>query len=159
MASWCNLFSLYIQVYHGHLGQDEELQQWDIQLQSLGKRPRTGWPWVWSLQFPDLLDKPSRIWNCGESGFLLVLLSQEWWGFALQWARNVYHITGNSKQQITTLCCISAAGGVIPLPLAATQHHIWLHWSCVNRPRPWVTSGCTCCCEECAAFTLLAWIC
>ena len=60
----------------------------------------------------DLLDKPSRIWNCGESGFPLRHKSGK--VLAPQGAHNVYHITGNNKQQITTLCCISATGGVIP---------------------------------------------
>ena len=60
----------------------------------------------------DLLDKPFRIWNCDESGFPLCPKSGK--VLALQGARNVYHLTGNSKEQITTLCCISAAGGIIP---------------------------------------------
>ena len=60
----------------------------------------------------DLLDKPNCIWNCDESGFPLCPKSGK--VLAPQGARNVYHITGNNKQQITTLCCISAAGGVIP---------------------------------------------
>ena len=60
----------------------------------------------------DLLDKPSRICNCDESGFPLCPKSGK--VLAPQGARNVYHITGNNKQQITTLCCISAAGGIIP---------------------------------------------
>ena len=33
--------------------QDGELQQRDLQLYSRGRRPRTGWSWVWSLQSPD----------------------------------------------------------------------------------------------------------
>ncbi len=60
----------------------------------------------------DLLDKPSRIWICDESGFPLCPKSGK--VLAPQGAHNVYHITGNNKQQITTLCCISVAGGIIP---------------------------------------------
>ena len=36
MASWCNLFSHYIQVYRGHLGQDEELQHGTFNCSHLG---------------------------------------------------------------------------------------------------------------------------
>ena len=39
-------------VFHS-MQEDGELQQWDLQLQSLGRRLRTGWSWVWSLQSPD----------------------------------------------------------------------------------------------------------
>lgn len=52
------------------------------------------------------------IWNCDESGFLLSPKSGK--VIAAQGVRQVYQVTGSSKQQITTLRCISAAGDVIP---------------------------------------------
>ena len=53
----------------------------------------------------DWLDKP----------ILHLTLPQEWYSSCSTGAHNIYNITGNNKQQITTLCCISVAGRVIPL--------------------------------------------
>ena len=63
------------------------------------------------LQY-DLYDKPHRIWNCDESGFPLCPKTGK--VLTTQGIRNVYHVTGNGKEQVTTLCAVSAAGGVIP---------------------------------------------
>ena len=59
-----------------------------------------------------LVDCPECIWNCDESGFPLCPKSGK--VIAAQGVRQVYQVTGSSKQQITTLCCISAVGDVIP---------------------------------------------
>ena len=60
----------------------------------------------------DLVDSPERIWNCDESGFPLCPKSGK--VIAPQGVRQVYQVTGSNKQQITTLCCINAAGDIIP---------------------------------------------
>ena len=60
----------------------------------------------------DLHDKPYRIWNCDESGFSLCPKSGK--VVAPKGAKDVYSVTGNNKQQVTTLCAIGAAGGIIP---------------------------------------------
>ena len=64
------------------------------------------------LLIHDLLDKPSRIWNCDESGFALCPRSSK--VLAPRGAKNVYYTTSSDKGQITTLVCISATGNAIP---------------------------------------------
>lgn len=59
----------------------------------------------------DLLDKPSRIWNCDESGFAMCPRSNK--VLAPRGTKNVYYATSSDKGQITTLACISAAGDTI----------------------------------------------
>ena len=60
----------------------------------------------------DLKDKACSIWNANGSGFSLcpkfvkVLSPVD--------CRAMYRITSNSKEQITILCAVSAAGNVIP---------------------------------------------
>ena len=63
------------------------------------------------LQY-DLYDKPHHIWNCDESGFPLCPKTRK--VLTTQGIQNVYHFTGNGKEQVTTLCAVSAAGGVVP---------------------------------------------
>lgn len=60
----------------------------------------------------DLLNKADRIWNADESGFPL----QQRGGKVMtsRGAKTVYSISSSSKQQITTLACINAAGQAIP---------------------------------------------
>jgi len=60
----------------------------------------------------DLKDKACSIWNADESGFSLCPKSGK--VVAPVGCRAVYGIASNSKEQITTLCAISAAGNVIP---------------------------------------------
>ena len=64
------------------------------------------------LQVHDLKDKPSRIWNADEAGFPLCPKTGK--VLAVRNARNVYCATGDSKEQITTLCAANAAGNVLP---------------------------------------------
>ena len=59
----------------------------------------------------DLLDKPHCIWNCDESGFSLCPKTGK--VLAARGTPTVYYNT-SGKGQITTLVCISAAGGIIP---------------------------------------------
>ena len=59
-----------------------------------------------------LLDKPERVYNGDEAGFPLQQTSGK--VQAPRGARTVYSLSPNSKQQITTLACISAAGCSIP---------------------------------------------
>ena len=60
----------------------------------------------------DLKDKPHHIWNADESGFPLSPKSGK--VVTCSSSRAVYGVTGNTKEQITTLCAVSAAGVVIP---------------------------------------------
>lgn len=60
----------------------------------------------------DLKDKACQNWNADEAGFPLYPTSGRI--IAIRNARCVYGVTGDSKDQITTLCAISAAGEVIP---------------------------------------------
>ena len=60
----------------------------------------------------DLVDSPERIWTCDESGFPLCPKSGK--VIAPQGVRQVYQVTGSNKQQSTTLCCINAAGDIVP---------------------------------------------
>ena len=64
------------------------------------------------LQKYDVKDKPTRIWNADESGFSLC--SKTGKVITIKNARNVYGVTGDSKEQITTLCAANAAGNVLP---------------------------------------------
>ena len=59
-----------------------------------------------------LLDKADRIYNGDECGFPLLHRSGK--VMALRGARCVYSISSPSKEQITTLACINAAGQAIP---------------------------------------------
>ena len=59
----------------------------------------------------DLIDKPTRIYNCDESGFSLCPKSGK--VLAPTGAKSVYY-TCSSKGQITTLACASASGHTIP---------------------------------------------
>ena len=64
------------------------------------------------LLIHDLYNRPDQIWNADESGFPLCPKSGKI--LAPKGEKHVYHVTGSSKQQITTLVCINAAGGTIP---------------------------------------------
>ena len=59
-----------------------------------------------------LKDQPTIIWNADEAGFSLCPKTGK--VVALQNSRNVYGITGNTKEQITTLCAANAAGDTVP---------------------------------------------
>ena len=65
-----------------------------------------------TLETNGILDDPSRIFNCDETGLPLspkCLKIVDKIG-----SRNPRHITGNTKPQITVLACSCAAGYVIP---------------------------------------------
>ena len=64
------------------------------------------------LLIHDLYDRPDQIWNADKSGFPLCPKSGKI--LAPKGEKHVYHVTGSSKQQITTLVCIKAAGSTIP---------------------------------------------
>lgn len=64
------------------------------------------------LQRHEVKDKPTRIWNADESGFSLCPKTGK--VIAMKNTRNVYAVTGDSKEQITTLCVANAAGDVLP---------------------------------------------
>lgn len=55
---------------------------------------------------------PDQVWNADETGCPLCPKSGRI--VAMKGATDVYTISGNSKEQVTTLCAISAAGSVIP---------------------------------------------
>ena len=57
-------------------------------------------------------DSPSQIWNADESGFPLCPKTGR--VLAVKTDKNVYGITGDSKEQITCLCAANAAGDVLP---------------------------------------------
>ena len=59
-----------------------------------------------------MLNKADRIWNADESGFPLQHKNGK--VLAPRGSRTVYSVTSSSKQQITTLACINAAGSAIP---------------------------------------------
>ena len=63
------------------------------------------------LQIHSVLD-PSSIWNADETGCPLSPHTGK--VLCLTGSRDVYHISGSSKEQITTLCAISASGNIIP---------------------------------------------
>ena len=60
----------------------------------------------------DLLDKPRNIYNCDESGFPLAPRSPK--TVAEKGAQNPSSVTSATKNQLTVLCCVNAAGDVIP---------------------------------------------
>ncbi len=60
----------------------------------------------------NLLDKPSCIYNCDESGFPLSSRSGK--VMAPNGLKSVHRTTSGSKQQTTTLACYNAAGNVVP---------------------------------------------
>ena len=55
---------------------------------------------------------PDQVWNADETGCPLCPKSGR--VLALCGAKDVYQVTGNSKEQVTTLCAISAAGNFVP---------------------------------------------
>ena len=57
-------------------------------------------------------NQPLQIWNADEAGFPLCPKTGK--VLALRNSKNVYSVTGDSKEQITCLCAVSAAGEVIP---------------------------------------------
>ena len=65
-------------------------------------------------QFVELngVSVPARVWNADETGCPLCPKSGK--VLALSGTKDVYQATSNSKEQITTLCAISAAGNTIP---------------------------------------------
>jgi len=77
----------------------EILQQWYVEFEQF-------------LITHDLKDKAARIWNADEAGFPLCPSTGK--VIAMRNARCVYGVTGDSKEQITVLCAVSAAGDVIP---------------------------------------------
>ena len=60
----------------------------------------------------NLKDCPMNTWNADESGFALCPKSGK--VLALKSSRGIYGVTGNTKENITTLCAASASGNVIP---------------------------------------------
>ena len=75
-------------------------------------------PQVWYSDFDqfsmihNVKNQPLQIWNADEAGFPLYPKTGK--VLALRNSRNVYSVTGDSKEQITCLCAVSAAGEVIP---------------------------------------------
>ena len=61
------------------------------------------------LKEHNILDFPSRIYNCDESGFPLSARVGKPVG-----CRSVNKVTSGNKQQITTLACYNAAGDIVP---------------------------------------------
>ena len=82
-------------------------------------------PWIrhcisaWFVKFEQFLlihglkDMPQAIWNADEAGFPLCPNSGKI--LALHNSKDVHNITGNSKDQITCLCAVNAAGEILPL--------------------------------------------
>ena len=66
------------------------------------------------LREHQLTDKAERLWNADESGFPL----QHRCGYVLapRGSKCVYSLNNSSKQQITTLVCVNAAGQAVPPP-------------------------------------------
>lgn len=64
------------------------------------------------LQVHNIKDNPLLIWNADEAGFPLCPKSGK--VLALRNSKNVYAVTGDSKDQITCLCAASACGTVLP---------------------------------------------
>ena len=54
-----------------------------------------------------------KIWNTDETGCTLCLKSGR--VLAMRGAKDVYQVTNNGKEQITTLCAVSVGGTIIPL--------------------------------------------
>ena len=64
------------------------------------------------LKSHGLLNKANRIWNADESGFPLQHRSGK--VMAPRGSKSVYSVSSSSKEQITALACINAAGQSIP---------------------------------------------
>lgn len=69
----------------------------------------------WYVAFKQFLElhgvsDPARLWNADETGWM----PKSGEVLALSGTKDVYQASTNSKEQITTLCTISAAGNVIP---------------------------------------------
>ena len=77
----------------------EAIQAWDAEFDQF-------------LQIHGVKDNPQGIWNADEAGFPLSPTTGK--VLALRNAKNVYAISGDSKEQITTLCVANAAGIVLP---------------------------------------------
>ena len=73
---------------------------------------------TWFVEFEQFLvvngvkDCSSQIWNADEAGFPLCPKTGR--VVAMKTDKNVYGITGDSKEQITCLCAANAAGDVLP---------------------------------------------
>ena len=57
-------------------------------------------------------NSPTQIWNADEAGFALCPKTGR--VLSVKTDKNVYGVTGDSKEQITCLCAASAAGEIIP---------------------------------------------
>ena len=71
----------------------------------------------WYVAFEQFLQvhsvsEPSSIWNADETGCPLCPRTGK--VLCLSGTKDVYQITGSSREQITTLCAISASGNIIP---------------------------------------------
>ena len=71
----------------------------------------------WYVEFEQFLDvhgvcDPSSIWNADETGCPLCPRTGK--VLCLSGTKDVYQITGSSREKITTLCAISASGNIIP---------------------------------------------
>ena len=64
------------------------------------------------LKTYSLMNEADCIWNADEAGFSLCATSGK--VISIRSCKNVYAITADTKEQITTLCAINAAGGVLP---------------------------------------------
>ena len=64
------------------------------------------------LKTYSLMNEADRIWNADEAGFSLCATSGK--VISIRSYKNVYAITADTKEQITTLCAINAAGEVLP---------------------------------------------
>lgn len=64
------------------------------------------------LKAHSLLNRSEYIWNADEAGFPLCATSGKI--VSVHNCKNVYTITADTKEQITTLCAVSASGEVIP---------------------------------------------
>ena len=58
------------------------------------------------------ISNPDQIWNADETGFSLCPKSGR--VLAMRGSKDVYQVTENSKEQVTTLCAVNAAGTVVP---------------------------------------------
>jgi len=91
-------------------------------------------------------DKANRIWNADEAGFPLCPSTGR--VIALRNSKCVYSITGDTKQQITCLCAVNAAGEALP-PLhifAGERFHFNPMHNCVpgayfgRSPNGWIST-------------------
>ena len=58
------------------------------------------------------IEDPDKIWNADETGCPLCPKSGR--VLAMRGTKDIYQVTSNSKEQITTLCAFSAAGSMVP---------------------------------------------